>query len=295
MSSYPKRPSHFAHKFVRLIMRQCVANELGPDVAFLLVTIAHTEDAKRYASAVTWFNEQLMAVVGARGVKALIKTRQRAVDAGWLHYAPGAKGKPGKYWVTIPNGLESIRDEACDHNEEEFSPVSYVQNDTESAGKVTQKVQGKCHDKCRESGTESANHSSLVPFPSPKPNNPAPAERGSGQRAATKEDHKYPVFGCLLGVKSKSPTWTLQPEMIERWKESWPAVDVPLECRRAHDWVMANWPRRKTADCMEAFLITWFAKNQNKGSNGGKFSSSERLVNSLATYSEIKPQRKAVD
>ena len=30
------------------------------------------------------------------------RVRDKAVEAGWLHYEPGTKGRAARYWVTIP-------------------------------------------------------------------------------------------------------------------------------------------------------------------------------------------------
>ena len=51
--SYPKRDSHFAHRFVRLLLKMCIAQQIGVDAVMLLTAIAHTEDAKRYRAPVT--------------------------------------------------------------------------------------------------------------------------------------------------------------------------------------------------------------------------------------------------
>ncbi len=61
---YPKRPTHFAHKFVRLLTRTCDAMALGQGTAWLLTVIAHTEDAKHYTAPVTFWNDQLINVTG---------------------------------------------------------------------------------------------------------------------------------------------------------------------------------------------------------------------------------------
>ena len=97
MGEYPQRDNHFAHKFTRLLTRACVANDIGPDAALLLVIVAHTEDAKRYSRPVTFWNEQILPLCGFANVKAMDRARSRAVEAGWLHYEAGGKGKPGAY------------------------------------------------------------------------------------------------------------------------------------------------------------------------------------------------------
>jgi hypothetical protein len=100
---YPKRPPFFANKFCRLTGKICLAQELGSEAVLLLMHVALVEDAKSYRSAVTFFNEQLMPLIGVNSHKALIRERTKAVNAGWLHYEPGGKGFAGRYWVTIPD------------------------------------------------------------------------------------------------------------------------------------------------------------------------------------------------
>ena len=85
----------------------------------LCVTIAHQEDAKRYKGAVTFFNEQLMPLIGVTKWETLDNARQRAVNAGRLEYVPGNRGQrqPGRYWVTIPKGLDDLADAPCDESQ----------------------------------------------------------------------------------------------------------------------------------------------------------------------------------
>lgn len=119
---YPKRPPYFAQRFIRLLARTCVAQDLGADVFVLLTVIVTTEDAKRYRGAVTYFNEPLRDLIGVKKTHTLIATRTRAIDAGWLHYEKppnGSRRIPGKYWVTIPKGLENTPDSPMD----EFEPM----------------------------------------------------------------------------------------------------------------------------------------------------------------------------
>ena len=117
--AYPQRSSHFAHRYTRLLTKTCAAQEIGHIAFTLCVVIAHQEDAKRYRGAVSFYNEQLMPLVGVSKWEALDKARQRATDAGWLHYTPGNKGKrlPGRYWVTIPADLADLDDAPCDESQ----------------------------------------------------------------------------------------------------------------------------------------------------------------------------------
>jgi hypothetical protein len=112
---YPSRPSFFAHIFCRLLTKTATAQDLGPECCWLLAVIVHQEDAVRYQRAVTFWNDQLLPLCGFGSRKRLEATRSKAVAAGFLHYEAGGKSKPGRYWVTIPTGLQSLDDGAvCD-------------------------------------------------------------------------------------------------------------------------------------------------------------------------------------
>ncbi len=112
---YPQRPPSFAHKFTRLLFRVCAAQEIGTEATLLLVTIVHTEDAKRYKAPVTYWNDQLQSILGMSWGR-LSRARQKAVNAGWLHYESGGKGQVGRYWVTIPKQFELVGDGATDED-----------------------------------------------------------------------------------------------------------------------------------------------------------------------------------
>lgn len=114
---YPKRDSFFAHRFVRLLTKTAAAQELGPEVVWLLTVVAHQEDAKRYRGAVTYWNEQLMPLCGFRSKGRLIRARQSAVDAGWLHYESGGRNQAGRYWCLVPDGFAQMPDGPCDESD----------------------------------------------------------------------------------------------------------------------------------------------------------------------------------
>jgi hypothetical protein len=99
--SYPRRPKFFAHRFTRLLGKTCIGAEIGPDACWLLVYIAHTEDAAGYARPVTFFNEDLATRLGM-SVSAMRRARGRAVGAGWLAYVEGKKRRAPTYFVTVP-------------------------------------------------------------------------------------------------------------------------------------------------------------------------------------------------
>ena len=99
---YPKRPKHFAHKVTRLLSNCGAVKELGTEACWLISVIAHYEDYLRYSKPVAFHNSHLWAYCGFANEKALIRARRKAIKSGWLHYEAGAKRKPGKYWVTVP-------------------------------------------------------------------------------------------------------------------------------------------------------------------------------------------------
>src|SRR5690606_31728992 len=59
-------------------------------------------------------NSQLQKMLGIAKRDTLAKDRQKAVDAGWLHYEQPGNRRPGVYWVTIPAHLQGLADKAVD-------------------------------------------------------------------------------------------------------------------------------------------------------------------------------------
>ena len=154
--SYPVRKAFFAHRYCRLLTKTCAAQEIGHVAFVLCVTIAHQEDSKRYKGPVTYYNEQLMPLVGVTKWDTLDNARKRAATAGWLHYEPGNRGQrlPGRYWVTIPTGLDDLNDLPCDETQ---PPVNGEWNKSQSLTQYP--VNGE-----RE-GEREGEHSMPVPIP----------------------------------------------------------------------------------------------------------------------------------
>lgn len=161
---YPKRPQYFAHKFCRQLIKQAVAQEIGPDGFCLLTCVAMTEDAKGYTGAVTFFNGQLMPLCGFTTEKRLIAVRQRCVEAGWLHYEPGGKGIAGKYWCVLP--FAARNDGPVDENPEEFALSKSTGEVQEKFRETTGKVTGEVQENDREKTGEPT---VILPIPKPVP------------------------------------------------------------------------------------------------------------------------------
>ncbi|MCR9293333.1 MAG: hypothetical protein NXI32_11485 [bacterium] len=123
-ADYPDRPAYFAQRFIRLMVKSAAAQHIGTDAFALLSVVATTEDARRYAGPVAYYNEQLMALVGFGSKKRLVAARRRAIHAGWLSYRPGGKGIAGLYYVKIPQELTTIPDGPSDESGEIRRSVS---------------------------------------------------------------------------------------------------------------------------------------------------------------------------
>jgi hypothetical protein len=88
--------------------------------------------------------------------------------------------------------------------------------------------------------------------------------RVNGREPAVKpSDCSFPVFPCSAGKRTDARQWRLADTLVSEWAEAFPAVDVRIECRKAHAWVKANLGRRKTAGGMPAFLCRWLGKAQD--------------------------------
>jgi hypothetical protein len=151
------------------MVKTCVAQEHGQGVFALLCVIAHTEDARHYTSAVTFWNEQLAAVTGFANVKAMDRQREKAIEAGWLTYIPGGKAKPGRYWINVPSQFQTLDDNPTDEGEaSEFASPLATSNLTNKVGKEpgdNREVSGETTGK--EPGDKWA---TFNPNPNPNPN-----------------------------------------------------------------------------------------------------------------------------
>jgi hypothetical protein len=102
MDEYPHRPQFFALRYIRILAKTCAAQDIGSLAHAICTTIVSVEDSARYKKPITFFNEQLMPIVGVKKWDQFDKARKLAIEHGWLHYECQGKRKPGIYWVTIP-------------------------------------------------------------------------------------------------------------------------------------------------------------------------------------------------
>ena len=79
-------------------------------------------------------------------------------------------------------------------------------------------------------------------------------------------------FSCVGDSAGKA--WGLPEEKLAEWRESFPGIDVAVECRKARQWLIDNPGRRKTKNGMPRFLNAWLSRAQNQG-GGEKYGKSE--------------------
>lgn len=282
---YPKRPPFYANKLTRLLFKTATANHAGADMCYLVTQIAHQEDAARYAGAVTFWNEQLMAICGFKSVRALDRAREKAVKAGWLIYQKGGKGLVGKYWTTVPPQYANMPDGPMDESgvHAELFVADGVNRclATETPDKRQTNAEEPPHNSQRTAEEQPEKCLTFLPnpIPDPSPNSVTGSEvevppSKPTPTAKVKPERLYPeppaetaiTFEC----SGRTAVWHLVTPQIDVWQQLYPALDVPQECRQAKAWILANQKNRKTADGMMKFLVGWLNRAQNQGgSNNG--------------------------
>jgi len=171
MEEYPKREAFFSQKVIRRMVKTCAAQDIGPNATLLVAVIAACEDVKRYTGPVSYYNEQLMPILGIRKWDTLNRARQRAVDAGWLIYLPppsGTKGIAPKYWTDIPARYVDLDDSPID--EGPYPKIGYdtPKADTEPEKASPKKVYVEGDDRVYVQGDVGGEPS--LPNPNPNPN-----------------------------------------------------------------------------------------------------------------------------
>jgi hypothetical protein len=127
---------------------------------------------------VTFWNEQLMPILGFTSWSQLDKARDKAIAGGWLHYESGGKRKVGRYWSMIPVDLCDIpdSDSSCDY---QTSIVETNDKAVTISGQSADNPKGQVRIKCGQSEGTSGEHSTLdlIPSPTPNPNSTHPPSR----------------------------------------------------------------------------------------------------------------------
>ena len=163
---YPKRESHFAHRFVRILHKSCAAQDIGTSAFALLCVIVHTEDASRYRGPCRFWNSQLMETLGFKSPKQLDAARDKAIEFGWLYYNRAGNRQVGEYYVIIPDRYLDITDSPIEEPiHSEYGTNSGMNNGTNGERKPERLGNGN--------GTESGKPSIPNPNPIPIPNTKA--------------------------------------------------------------------------------------------------------------------------
>jgi hypothetical protein len=177
---YPNREPMFIAHFIRFLIDSGVVNELGPDAFALLVAVAIREDAIRYQRPPNFYNAQLAKDCGIGSLPALIRARNRAVSLGLLEYKPGAKRRPGTYFVTgFPN--------------ESLPKAKRIRKDSERNPEGKRKENDTLHS---------------LSCPKPKPNSSSSVTRAPEPPTGGDDDDE----GSLAGCTSEPSGWTPERE-----------------------------------------------------------------------------------
>jgi hypothetical protein len=78
---------------------------------------------------------------------------------------------------------------------------------------------------------------------------------------------------------------------VRQFAELYPGVDVPAQLRAMKGWLLTNQTKRKTARGMPAFINSWLAKEQNRGSANAQHQPTGRSGRRLSASEEIEAAR----
>ena len=124
---------------------------------------------------------------------------------------------------------------------------------------------------CAEPETASAPEADDLPFGEPEPGfMPEP------------EEPEPPEITLPLNDGTEHPV--TQSDVLE-WCGLYPAVDVRQELRNMRGWLLSNPTRRKTARGINAFVVSWLQKEQNKGGSAG--STGRPATRRAASFADI--------
>lgn len=96
-------------------------------------------------------------------------------------------------------------------------------------------------------------------------------EEGNGREdSATPPSVEPPALTLTLIDKSEHP---ITNAMVAEWIETYPGVNVPQQLAEMRAWCTANPTNRKTARGINAFVVRWLGKEQDKSGHLPRYSS----------------------
>ncbi len=229
---YPKRPPHFAHRFVRLMMKAVAAQEVGTEGFALLTAIAMTEDAKRYRGPVVFFNQPLMGVCGFTSEKVFFRVRQKCVDSGWLVWIHGKKGVAARYWVVIPDQFREVQD----------GPVDEVPSNPETDSGVITEQSGTNREVI---GNQLGTNREVIGgtfIPNPYPLSPTPKKESDSVASELSKPSRYSdeFEEAWLAFKPSHRGGTEKPESFTEWKRAVRTIGSREGVDEPHLWLLSR-------------------------------------------------------
>jgi hypothetical protein len=99
------------------------------------------------------------------------------------------------------------------------------------------------------------------------PREPSPPDQGGegtkeGTKEGSAEQASPPAFTIPLIDKTEH---RITQAEVDEWAAAYPAVNVPQQIREMRAWSSANPSQRKTARGVNAFIVRWLAREQDKG------------------------------
>jgi hypothetical protein len=102
-------------------------------------------------------------------------------------------------------------------------------------------------------------------LPTLQPTNDTIDAAPSATPSTPKEPTSPPVISIPLVDKTE---YDIDAEQIAEWSESYPAVDVLQELRKAKEWAISNPTKKKTRRGIRKHLTGWLSGAQDKGGSG---------------------------
>ena len=290
MAGYPKREAFFAHRYCRLLVKTCAAQEIGPLATLLCMIVSHQEDSCRYLKPITYHNGQLMMLLGINDVGTLRRARSSARN--WLHYdePPNGSRLPGVYWCVIPEQFEQLPDDGVDEELSAERVYYWSGYEDAKAGREPRCQPATWWEKPTsffpthmEKPTRSPTRSPTPFIPSPSPG-PSPERTEDGAEAAARRSAPpLLVFTCRGAPRE----WELSQAQLDEWTPLYDGLDLLTECRKALAWANAHPTKRKTARGMKGFLVRWFNREANSRSRNHQ-SDNRQSALGARTFEQVK-------